>query len=94
MEGMILANRIAQRRGILSEEKRRFTEERLLRPTLNMRVQPTDLQPAAIIEAMGRDKKRTGSGLALIMLTEAGEMVRVNDLQAQEVRSALKEVEC
>lgn len=94
VEGMILANRIAQRRGILSEEKRRFTEERLLRPTLNMRVQPTDLQPAAIIEAMGRDKKRTGSGLALIMLTEAGEMVRVNDLQAQEVRSALKEVEC
>ena len=94
VEGMILANRIAQRRGILSEEKRRFTEERLLRPTLNIGVQPTDLQPAAIIEAMGRDKKRTGSGLALIMLTEAGEMVRVNDLEAQEVRSALKEVEC
>ena len=94
VEGMILANRIAQRRGILSEEKRRFTEERLLRPTLNMRVQPTDLQPAAIIEAMGRDKKRTGSGLALIMVTDAGEMVRVNDLEPQEVRTALEQVEC
>jgi 3-dehydroquinate synthase len=94
VEGMILANHIAQRRGILSEEKRRFIETRLLIPSLNMRAQPTDLQPAAIIEAMGRDKKRTGSGLALIMVTDAGEMVRVNDLEPQEVRSALEQVEC
>jgi 3-dehydroquinate synthase len=93
VEGMILANRIAQRRGLLSEEKRRFTEERLLRPTLNVRVQPTDLQPAAIVEAMGKDKKRTGSGLALIMITDAGEMVRVNNLEAQEVQYALEELE-
>jgi 3-dehydroquinate synthase len=92
--GMILANHIAQRRGILSEEKRRFIETRLLIPSLNMRAQPTDLQPAAIIEAMGRDKKRTGIGLALIMATDAGEMVRVNDLEPQEVRSALEQVEC
>jgi 3-dehydroquinate synthase len=92
--GMILANHIAQRRGILSEEKRRFIETRLLVPTLNTKLQPEDLQPAVIVEAMSKDKKRTGSGLALIMLTDANEMVRVNDLEAQEVRSALQEVEC
>jgi 3-dehydroquinate synthase len=91
--GMILANHIAQRRGILSEEKRRFIETRLLVPSLNVRAQPDDLQATAIIEAMGRDKKRTGSGLALVMLTEAGEMVRVNDVEAQEVQAALKEAE-
>lgn len=90
--GMILANRIAQRRGILSEEKRSFIEERLLMPLLNIRVQPTDLQPAAIVERMGKDKKRTGSGLALIMMTDAGEMVQVNDLEAQEVQFALEEL--
>lgn len=93
VEGMILANHIAQRRGILSEEKRRFIETRLLAPTLNTKLQSEDLQPAAIVEAMSKDKKRTGSGLALIMLTDANEMVRVNDLEAQEVRSALQEVE-
>jgi 3-dehydroquinate synthase len=90
--GMILANRIAQRRGILSEERRRFIEERLLMPALNVTVQPADLQPAAIIEAMGRDKKRTGNGLALIMITDAGEMVRVNNLEGQEVQYALEEL--
>jgi 3-dehydroquinate synthase len=92
--GMILANHIAQRRGILSEEKRRFIETRLLIPSLNMRVHSTELQPAAIIEAMGRDKKRTGSGLALIMVTDADEMVRVNNVEPPEVRSALEQVEC
>jgi 3-dehydroquinate synthase len=92
--GMILANHIAQRRGILSEEKCRFIETRLLIPSLKVRAQPTDLQPAAIIEAMGRDKKRTGSGLALVMVTDADEMVRVNDLEPQEVQSALEQVEC
>jgi 3-dehydroquinate synthetase len=56
-----------------------------------VRAQPDDLQATAIIEAMGRDKKRTGSGLALVMLTEAGEMVRVNDVEAHEVQAALKE---
>jgi len=90
--GMILANRIAQRRGILAEERRRFIEERLLTPVLNVIAQPADLQPAAIIEAMGRDKKRTGSGLALIMITDAGEMVRVNNLEGQEVQRALDEL--
>jgi 3-dehydroquinate synthase len=92
--GMMLANYIAQRRGILSEEKRRFIERRLLVPSLKIKVYPTDLEPRAIIEAMGKDKKRTGSGLALIMLTDANEMVRVSDLEAQEVRSALQETEC
>ena len=91
--GMILANHIAQRRGILSEENRHFIEKRLLLPTLNMRVEPADLEPAAVVEAMDKDKKRTGSGLVLIMVTDAGEMVRVNNLEAQEVRSALEEAE-
>jgi 3-dehydroquinate synthase len=90
--GMILANHIAQRRGILSEAKRRFIETRLLVPSLNVRAQPADLDPTAIIDAMSKDKKRTGSGLALVMPTEAGEMVRVDDAQAHEVRVVLKEV--
>ena len=92
--GMILANYIAQYRGILSEEKRRFIEKTLLIPSLKTELQQADLRVDAIIEAMGKDKKRTGSGLALIMLTDANEMVRVNDLEAQEVRSAVQEMEC
>jgi len=91
--GIIIANHIAERRGILSEEKRRFIENKLLIPSLKIKLQLSDLQPDAIIEAMSKDKKRTGSGLALVMLADTGEMFRVNDLEAHEVKSALKEVE-
>jgi 3-dehydroquinate synthase len=91
--GMIVANQIAERRGLLSEEKRLYIQTTLLMPTLSVRVAPADLQPEAIVEAMRKDKKRTGSGLVLIMLADSGEMVRIDDLQDQEVRSALQEAE-
>ncbi|MBN2098052.1 MAG: iron-containing alcohol dehydrogenase [Dehalococcoidia bacterium] len=90
--GMVLANDIAQRRGILSEEKRRFIETRLLLPSLKVKAKPSDLDAMDIIDAISKDKKRIGSGLVLVMLTEAGEMVRANDVEAQEVRAALEEV--
>ena len=91
--GMILANRIAQHRGGLSETKCRFIEQRLLTPLLRTPVERADLEPEALIQAMGRDKKRTGKGLALVMLTDTGDMVRVTDLEAQEVRNVLREVQ-
>jgi 3-dehydroquinate synthase len=87
--GMILANYVAQQRGRLSEEKRRHIETDILLPSLNVRPTPDDLRPEAIVEAMGKDKKRTGQGLALIMLTDSGEMIRASDIEPEEVRSAL-----
>jgi 3-dehydroquinate synthase len=91
--GMMLANRVAQQRGILSEQKRRHIETSLLVPSLKVSIRPADLQPAALIDAMGKDKKRTGSGLALIMLNDAGEMVRSNDVEGLEIRHALEQME-
>jgi 3-dehydroquinate synthase len=91
--GMILANRIAVQREILSKEKGQFLEEKLLRPILKSKLLPADLQPEAVIHAMGKDKKRVGSGLVLVMLSESGEMIRINDLAAHEVTSALKATE-
>jgi 3-dehydroquinate synthetase len=88
-----LANRIAVQREILSKEKGQFLEEKLLLPTLKSKLLPADLQPEAVINAMGKDKKRVGSGLVLVMLSESGEMIRINDLVAHEVTSALKATE-
>ena len=91
--GMILANYIANKRGILSVERRNFIEKMLLIPSLKIKLQPNDLKPEAIIEAMSKDKKRTGHGLVLIMVTDSGEMVRVDNLEAHEIRDAQDEIE-
>lgn len=88
--GMILANYIAFKRGLLSKKRCSFIEERLLIPSLHSKLLPKDLNSVAIIEAMGKDKKRTGRGLVLVMTKDSEEMVRVDDLEADEVLDALK----
>jgi len=87
--GMMLANYISSRRGLLSVERSSLIERKLLTPSLKMDLQPRDLKLEAIIEAMGKDKKRTGRGLALVMLTDLDEMVRVDDLDNLEVQEVL-----
>jgi 3-dehydroquinate synthetase len=88
---MILANYVAHQRGLLSQENQVFYEQYLLNPCL--KVQPGREQMAApeIIRAMEKDKKRTGSGLVLVMMTDRdGELLRVNDLDHSEVDQAIK----
>ncbi|MDD5368006.1 MAG: hypothetical protein PHQ40_02880 [Anaerolineaceae bacterium] len=91
--GILLANIIAVNRGLLSENKRRYLEEELLTPLCKVKPKASDLYPDRIIDAMGRDKKRKGKDLALIMLTEENEMILVNDLHPAEVSSALRSFE-
>ena len=89
--GMILSNFVANQRGILSNEKLEFFEDRLLFPSLVTHPTPHDLAADAIIKAMEKDKKRTGTGLVLVMMTgQDGELVRANDLTPGEVETALK----
>jgi len=88
--GMILANHIASKRRILTKERCQFFEEKLLMPSLKTQMKPGYFQSDAIIEAMKKDKKRTGSGLVLVMINESDEMIRVDDLEEYEVRDALE----
>jgi 3-dehydroquinate synthase len=88
--GMMLANNIAGKRHLLSEKRRRFIEEELLIPTLQTEILPGHFQPDLVIKAMMKDKKRTGRGLVLVMINDADEMVRVDDLEKHEVREALE----
>ena len=83
--GMIIANRIAVARGVLSERKCLNYEKSLLLPALVTPLWPDELNIDAIVEAMGKDKKRTGKGLALVMLVENDELVRVDDLNRDEL---------
>lgn len=89
--GMILANFIANRRGILSDDHLSYYEKELLVPSLKVRPGRSQMAVPDIIRAMEKDKKRTGSDLALVMMTDRdGELVRVNDLSREEVGQAVE----
>ncbi|MDE3090040.1 MAG: 3-dehydroquinate synthase [Chloroflexota bacterium] len=91
--GMILANRVARRRGVLSESFERDLLEELLLPSLKVRPNPNHLEASAVVEAMKKDKKRTGDDLALIMLKDEYRLESVRNLTATEAADALGQVE-
>lgn len=88
--GIILANIVARERGLLSDQLYTFMLEKVLLPSLVVSPKKGTLEPAAVIAAMEKDKKRVGKGLALIMTTSHCEMVKVTDLQPSEVVRALE----
>jgi len=87
--GMLAANLIAERRGLLAERAQREVAETILIPSLVVKPSEHAIEAAAIVGAMKQDKKRTGDKLALIMMTDGWEFTRVNDLVADEVQWAL-----
>jgi len=89
--GMILANRVARRRGVLSKSFERLMLEQLLLPSLKVRPKPSHLKASAVVEAMKKDKKRTGKDLPLVMMKEDYGLVKVNDVTKSEVERALAE---
>jgi len=88
--GILLADIVARQRGLLSVKTEKFIAQLLL-PILKFDFGQVRLEEAEMISAMGRDKKRTGAQLALVMVNDDLEMLRVNDLEEGEVCSALAE---
>lgn len=89
--GMLAANLVAKNRGLLDPEVDADISNNLLIPSLKAIPSSESIQPEIMIEAMKRDKKRTGDLLALIMMQNNYEFTRVNDLTPNEVTSALAE---
>jgi len=91
--GMILANLVARERGIISKTFCQFLLDKLLLPSLVVKVKRNHRDHAKIVEAMQKDKKRVGKGLALVMIGNDCRMFRVNDLEGEEVAKALHAAE-
>lgn len=89
--GMWLANIVARNRGVLSEEQNEFITHNLLLPTIVINSEKEFLNTQKIIEAMKKDKKRTGKDLAVIMMKDNYEFIKVNDVKESEVTEALSE---
>ena len=51
-----------------------------------------DLTPEQFIDALGKDKKRIGTQLALVMMSDGFVFQRVNDMRPEEVGVALEEL--
>ena len=80
--GMILANKEAVKRGILSSENEEFVRKNVLEPSLVVKVPEIDAEKT--VTAMGQDKKNLGKGLALVMLADGYNMVKITDLPKDE----------
>jgi len=87
--GMLLANIVARRRNLLPPPREASIAEQLLLPSLVVKPREVHLNPDAMVGAMRNDKKRTGEGLALIMMEDNYEFSKVNDLGTAEVAGAL-----
>ena len=86
--GMALANRVSVARGLL-EAGLAQRVERLIRDTLVVPPLASELEPGPFLAAMGRDKKRTGQGLALILMKSGLAFEQVQDLSEREAVSVL-----
>lgn len=88
--GMILANKEAKKRGILSEKNEEYIYNNVLKPILIVKIPQIDVSKT--ISAMRQDKKNLGKGLALVMLKDNYEMIKITDLQEDEARELLENV--
>lgn len=86
--GILLANAVSRARGLMSAELESFMREKLLSPLLPAAGLPA-FSPEAVVEAMKKDKKRTGAKLALVMAADCYAMSRVSDLEEREALTAL-----
>jgi 3-dehydroquinate synthase len=87
--GMLAANLVATRRGLIAQQVEQEISESLLLPHLIVRPSSKAVDASAIIGAMKKDKKRLGNNLALVMMTSDFKFVLTNDLMPAEVTSVL-----
>lgn len=87
--GMLLANKEALKRGILSSETEEFVRKNVLEPVLVVDIPKIDSDKT--VTAMGQDKKNLGNGLALVMLKDGYEMVKITDMQPETAKQLLEE---
>lgn len=87
--GMILANKEAVKLGILKPETEKYIRENVLEPVLVVKVPEIDVDKT--VAAMGQDKKNLGKGLALVMLKDGYEMVKITDMKPETAKELLVE---
>lgn len=91
--GMILANIVAQKRGLLSQDFAERLMGAALMPLIPHQRTRYYLLIHKIIAAMRKDKKRTGAKLALIALKDGYKLTKIDDLTDSEAGNAVKKMD-
>ena len=84
--GMIMADRVSVRRGILDVSVARQAELLLLR-VISIDTSPLKVPTERILQAMRKDKKQTSTALTAVLLANYGEVAELNvvhDIQPEE----------
>lgn len=89
--GMLFANIVARNRGLQSAAFEKAAADLIKRHVIS-KLRPEYFQSEKILEAMRKDKKRTGQNLAVILLTDKHEASRVSDLTEPEFLKANQEL--
>lgn len=90
--GMAAANLVAKKRGLLASESESFLREKLFLPALKVKLKKACLAAEIVVQAMKKDKKRTGEGLPLVMITNQYLMKKVSDVTPAEITAALQQL--
>ncbi len=89
--GMMMANEVAMRRGEITPHNKQRLEQELFNPLIKFEWELINhIAPEKVVEAMGKDKKRTGSDLALILPSEKKGMNKINDLKKEEALDVVR----
>ncbi|GHV64738.1 3-dehydroquinate synthase [Bacteroidia bacterium] len=83
--GMIFANIISVKRGLLAKETADSWYTNLLQKCLKCELKPEYFKKEQILSAMKMDKKRIGEGLPLIIIDNAFELHKLTDLTQEEL---------
>lgn len=86
--GMIMANRVSVRRGLLKEETAKACEALLLQ-VIHINYALMDKPLEEFLGAMKKDKKQVSDSLTIVLMTDkAGELRIVHDAAVDEIREA------
>lgn len=87
--GMIMANDVSLRRGLLDEDTARRSERVLLK-VINVPCHFGGEQLQSFVQAIHKDKKQIGQALTAVLLTDAEERLKiVHDIQVSEIVHAV-----
>jgi 3-dehydroquinate synthase len=90
--GILFANIVAKNRGLLSRGQYEFFNRKLILGNIHVNRADVLFSTDQIFDAMKKDKKRVGEGLALIMMLDDYSIMKTQDLLYDELATGINEL--
>jgi len=90
--GMIYANFLSVRRGLLSSDTAAKMNQSLFMPNIPLELRKSDFEQQGLLAALKKDKKRIGKHLTSVIPNEKLELIIVNDITDGEFMSTTQDM--